>query len=60
MVKNVSEKSEKKERKKLAIKTEMDKAMTRIDEKMLEIKMFCIVITLFLNGLLAMAVLMVK
>ena len=60
MVKNVSEKSEKKERKKLAIKTEMDKAMTRIDEKMLKIKLFCIVITLFLNGLLAMAVLMVK
>lgn len=43
-----------------AIKTEMDKAMTRIDEKISEIKMLCIVITLFLNGLLAMAVLMVK
>ena len=43
-----------------AIKTEMDKAMMRIDEKISEIKMLCIVITLFLNGLLAMAVLMVK
>lgn len=43
-----------------AIKTEMDKAMTRIDEKTSEIKMLCIVITIFLNGLLAMAVLMVK
>jgi len=43
-----------------AIKTEMDKAMTRMDEKMSEIKMLCIVITLFLNGLLAMAMLMVK
>ncbi len=43
-----------------AIKTEMDKAMKRMDEKMSEIKMFCIVITLFLNGLLAMAVLMMK
>ena len=43
-----------------AIKTEMDKAMTWMDEKMSEIKMFCIVITLFLNGLLAMAVLMMK
>jgi len=42
------------------VKTEMDKAMTRMDEKMSEIKMLCIVITLFLNGLLAMAVLMVK
>ena len=43
-----------------AIKTEMDKAMTRMDEKTSEIKMLCIVITIFLNGLLAMAVLMVK
>ncbi len=43
-----------------AIKTEMDKAMKRMDEKMSEIKMFCIVITLFLNGLLAMTMLMVK
>ena len=42
------------------VKTEMDKAMKRMDEKMSEIKMFCIVITLFLNGLLAMAVLMMK
>lgn len=42
------------------VKTEMDKAMTRIDEKTSEIKMLCIVITIFLNGLLAMAVLMVK
>ncbi len=38
----------------------MDKATKRIDEKISEIKMLCIVITLFLNGLLAMAVLMVK
>ena len=43
-----------------AIKTEMDKTVTRMDEKMSEIKMLCIAITLFLNGLLAMAVLMVK
>ena len=43
-----------------AIKTEMDKTVTRMDEKMSEIKMLCIIITLFLNGLLAMAVLMVK
>ena len=43
-----------------AIKTEMDKAMTRIDDKISEIKMLCIVITLFLNGLLAMAVLIMK
>lgn len=43
-----------------ALMTEMDKAVTRMDEKISEIKLFCIVITLFLNGLLAMAVLMVK
>ena len=43
-----------------AIKTEMDKAVTRMDEKMSEIKMLYIVITLFFNGLLAMAVLMMK
>ena len=43
-----------------AIKTEMDKAVTRMDEKISEIKMLCIVITIFLNGLLEMAVLMVK
>ena len=42
------------------VKTEMDKAVTRMDEKMAEIKMLCIVITIFLNGLLAIAVLMVK
>jgi len=43
-----------------AVKTEMNKTVTRMDEKMSEIKMLCIVTTLFLNGLLAMAVLMVK
>ena len=40
--------------------TEMDKTLTRMDEKISEIKMLCNVITLFLNGLLAMAMLMVK
>ncbi len=40
--------------------TEMDMTMSRMDVKISEIKMLCNVITLFLNGLLAMAVLIVK
>ena len=38
----------------------MDIAVKQIDEKISEIKMLCIAITLFLNGIIAMIVLMLK
>ena len=38
----------------------MNKAIKQIDEKISEIKMLCIAITLFLNGIIAMIVLMLK
>ena len=44
----------------LAQNTTMDKAVKQIDEKISEIKMLCIAITLFLNGIIAMIVLMLK
>ena len=43
-----------------AVKTEMDKTVTRMDEKMSEIKMLCIVVTLIINGLLVMVEWIVK
>ena len=43
-----------------AVNTTMDKAVKQIDEKISEIKMLCIAITLFLNGIIAMIVLMLK
>ena len=38
----------------------MNKAIKQIDEKISEIKMLCIAITLFLNGIIAIIVLMLK
>ena len=38
----------------------MSKAIKQIDEKISEIKVLCIAITLFLNGVIAMIVLMLK
>lgn len=43
-----------------AVNTTMDKAVKQIDEKISEIKMLCIAITLFLNGIIAIIVLMLK
>ena len=42
------------------LNSKMDKAIKQMDEKISEIKMLCIAITLFLNGLLAMVVLLLK
>ena len=42
------------------VNSAMDKAVKQIDEKISEIKMLCIAITLFLNGIIAMIVLMLK
>ena len=38
----------------------ISKAVKQIDEKISEIKMLCIAITLFLNGIIAIIVLMLK
>ena len=43
-----------------AMNTAMGKAIMQIDEKISEIKMICIAITLFLNGIIAIIVLMLK
>ena len=43
-----------------AVNKAMDKAVKQMDEKISEIKMLCIAITLFLNGVIAMIVLMLK
>ena len=43
-----------------AINAAIGKAIKQIDEKISEIKMICIAITLFLNGIIAMIVLMLK
>lgn len=45
---------------KKVVNTIMDNAVKQIDEKISEIKMLCIAITLFLNGIIAMIVLMLK
>ena len=42
------------------LNSKMDKAIKQMDEKISEIKMLCIAITLFLNGLLAMVILLLK
>ncbi len=42
------------------LNSKMDKAIKQMDEKISEIKMLCIAITLFLNGLLAMLLFMLK
>ena len=42
------------------LNSKMDKAIKQIDEKISEIKMLCIAITLFLNGLLAMVIFLLK
>lgn len=43
-----------------AVNKAMDKVIKQIDEKISEIKVLCIAITLFLNGLIVMAVLLIK
>lgn len=43
-----------------AVNKTMDKAIKQIDEKISEIKMFCLAITLFLTGLHIMAFLLMK
>ena len=43
-----------------AVNKAMNKVIKQIDEKISEIKMLCIAITLFLNGIIAMIVLMLK
>lgn len=43
-----------------AMNKAMDKVIKQIDEKISEIKMLCIAITLFLNGLLAMVIFLLK
>lgn len=43
-----------------AVNKTMDKVVKQIDEKISEIKMICIAIALFLNGIIAMIVLMLK
>ena len=42
------------------LNSKMDKAIMQMDEKISEIKKLCITITLFLNGLLAMIILLMK
>ena len=42
------------------LNSKMDKAIKQMDEKISEIKMLCIAITLFLNGQLAMVILLLK
>ena len=43
-----------------AVNKAMNKVIKQIDEKISEIKMLCIAITLFLNGLLAIVILLLK
>ena len=43
-----------------AVNTTMNKAVKQIDEKISEIKMICIAITLFLNGIIAMIIFLLK
>ena len=43
-----------------AVNKAMNKVIKQIDEKISEIKMLCIAITLFLNGLLAMVIFLLK
>lgn len=42
------------------LNSKMDNVIKQMDEKISEIKMLCIAITLFLNGIIAMIVLMLK